>query len=393
MAPVNDAPVAVDDTAETNEDTAVEILDSALLANDTDVDLDTLTVTGVSNATGGTVVLDAGTITFTPAADFNGEAGFDYIITDGTTPDTGHVTVTVVAVNDAPVAVDDTASTNEDTAVEILDSALLANDTDVDLDTLSLTEVSNATGGTVALAAGTITFTPELNFNGTAGFDYTISDGTETDTAHVTVTVVAVNDAPVADDDSYTMDEDTVLNGTLTASDVDNTVLTFTGSGNTAHGVVVINTNGTFTYTPAADYFGEDSFEFTVSDGELSDTGTITITITDVPDNAAPVAGDDAYEMDEDTVLNIAAPGVLNNDTDADEDPITAVLVAGPTNGTLTLNADGSFTYTPAPNFFGTDTFTYVANDGTSDSNVATVTLTVVDMPETKYIYLPIILK
>jgi len=140
-------------------------------------------------------------------------------------------------------------------------------------------------------------------------------------------------------------------------------------------------------------YFQFSAIALTVSDGELSDTGTITITITDVPDNAAPVAVDDAYEMDEDTVLTINAPGVLNNDTDADGDTLTAVLVAGPTNGTLTLNADGSFTYTPAPNFFGTDTFTYVANDGTSDSNIATVTLTVADMPEPKYIYLPVILK
>ncbi|HQF62555.1 MAG TPA: Ig-like domain-containing protein, partial [Anaerolineaceae bacterium] len=390
---VNDAPVAVDDTASTNEDTPLDILDSALLDNDTDPDGDTLTLTEVSNPTNGTVALAAGTITFTPAADFNGTAGFDYTVSDGTLTDTGHVTITVIAVNDAPVAVDDTASTNEDTAATILDSALLDNDTDPDGDTLTLTEVSNPTNGAVVLDAGTITFTPAADFNGTAGFDYTVSDGTLTDTGHVTITVIAVNDAPVAEDDAFTMAEDTVLNDTLTASDVDSTVLTFSGSGDTAHGAVVINTDGTFTYTPAADYFGEDSFEFTVSDGELSDTGTITITITDVPDNAAPVAVDDAYEMDEDTVLTINAPGVLNNDTDADEDPITAVLVAGPTNGTLTLNADGSFTYTPAPNFFGTDTFTYVANDGTSDSNITTVTLTVVDMPETKYIYLPIILK
>ncbi len=105
------------------------------------------------------------------------------------------------------------------------------------------------------------------------------------------------------------------------------------------------------------------------------------------------MAVDNAYEMDEDTILNIEAPGVLNNDTDADGDTLTAMLVVGPTNGTLVLNADGSFTYTPSPNFFGTDAFTYKASDGTSDSNVATVTITVVDMPETKYIYLPIILK
>jgi len=393
VAAVNDAPVAVSDTATTNEDTAVEILDSTLLANDADVDLDTLLVTGVSNPIHGTVVLAAGTITFTPAANFNGNAGFDYTISDGAETDMAHVTITVAPVNDAPVAVDDTAATDEDTPVDIFVGTLLTNDIDVDGDTLSLTGVSNATGGTVALVAGIITFTPAANFNGEAGFDYTITDGAATATAHVVVTVDAVNDAPMAADDNFTMDEDTVLNDTLSATDVDGDDLTFSGSGDTAHGAVVINTDGTFTYTPDANYFGTDSFEFTVSDGELSDIGTITITITDIPDNAAPVAGDDAYEMDEDTVLNIAAPGVLNNDSDADEDPITAVLVTGPTHGILVLNADGSFTYTPAPDFFGTDSFTYVANDGTADSNVATVTLTVVDMPEIKTIRLPIILK
>ncbi|HQF63958.1 MAG TPA: cadherin-like domain-containing protein, partial [Anaerolineaceae bacterium] len=209
--------------------------------------------------------------------------------------------VDVTVQNVAPVAVDDTATTTEDTPVAILAVDLATNDTDANLDALTVTAVSNPTNGTVVLAAGTITFTPTADFNGTAGFDYTVSDGVLTDTGHVTVTVTAVNDAPVA---------------------VDN-----------------------------------------------------------------------AYEMDEDTILNIEAPGVLNNDTDADGDTLTAMLVVGPTNGTLVLNADGSFTYTPSPNFFGTDAFTYKASDGTSDSNVATVTITVVDMPEPKYIYLPVILK
>jgi len=92
---------------------------------------------------------------------------------------------------------------------------------------------------------------------------------------------------------------------------------------------------------------------------------------------APPVADDDAYSVDEDTVLTVAAPGVLDGDTDPDGDPLTAVLDSDPANGTLTLNPDGSFTYTPSTHFNGTDTFTYRANDGTSDSNVATVTITV----------------
>ncbi len=395
VVPVNDAPVAVGDTTSTDEDTPALILDSTLLANDTDVDLDTLTVTGVNNATNGTVALAAGTITFTPALNFQGTAGFDYIISDGTATDTGHVTVTVVAVNDPPVAVDDAASTDEDTPVDIFVGTLLANDIDFDGDTLTVTGVSNATNGTVTLAASIITFTPTADFNGEAGFDYTITDGTETDTGHVTITVDAVNDAPVAVDDAASTDEDTdaiIQSSTLLSNDTDadDDTLTLTAVSNPTNGTVGLDA-GTITFTPTADFNGTAGFDYTISDGTLTDTGHVTVTVISV--NDAPVAVDDAYEMDEDTVLTINAPGVLNNDTDADGDTLTAVLVAGPTNGTLTLNADGSFTYTPAPNFFGTDTFTYVANDGTSDSNIATVTLTVADMPEPKYIYLPVILK
>ncbi len=132
---------------------------------------------------------------------------------------------------------------------------------------------------------------------------------------------------------------------------------------------------------------------------KLRVSNTVDSHIVDVPvtmhvvANAAPVAVDDAYSMDEDMVLTQAAPGVLANDTDAETDPLTAVLVTGPAHGTLTLNADGSFTYTPDADWFGPDTFTYKANDGISDSNVATVTITVTDVPETKYIFLPVMFR
>lgn len=123
------------------------------------------------------------------------------------------------------------------------------------------------------------------------------------------------------------------------------------------------------------------------------DGAIVTVPVTmHVVTNAPPVAVDDAYSMDEDTVLTQAAPGVLANDTDAESDPLTAILVTGPAHGTLTLNANGSFTYTPDPDWFGDDTFTYKANDG-ADSNVATVTITINDVPETRYIFLPVVFR
>jgi VCBS repeat-containing protein len=121
---------------------------------------------------------------------------------------------------------------------------------------------------------------------------------------------------------------------------------------------------------------GIDTFTYLVNDGSLN-SNIATVTINVINTNRAPVAGDDAYSTSEDTPLNISLPGVLGNDTDADADPLSALRIAGPAHGTLTLNADGTFLYTPAANFNGTDSFTYLANDGSVDSNVATVTITV----------------
>ena len=140
--------------------------------------------------------------------------------------------------------------------------------------------------------------------------------------------------------------------------------------------------DGSFIYTPGAGFTGTESFNYTVRDSSgLTDTGRVTFTV--VP-NAAPVATGDAYSLDEDTILTIAAPGLLVNDSDANGDALSAILVDDVTNGSLTLNADGSFNYTPDPNFNGPDSFTYKTNDGLVDGNTVTVDLTVnpVDDPE-----------
>jgi len=140
-----------------------------------------------------------------------------------------------------------------------------------------------------------------------------------------------------------------------------------------AHGSVTLAGDGSFTYTPAPDFNGSDSFTYKASDGQL-DSNVATVTITVNPVNDAPVAGDDAAVTDEDAV---ATGNVLGNDSDVDGDPLAAVLVDGPAHGSVTLAGDGSFTYTPAPDFNGSDSFTYKASDGQADSNVATVTITV----------------
>ncbi|MBH02620.1 MAG: hemolysin, partial [Xanthomonadales bacterium] len=249
-----------------------------------------------------------GTLTFTPAANYNGPASFDYTVSDGDLTDTGTVNIDVTPVNDAPAAGDDSRTTEEDTPVTI---DVVANDTDVDGDNLSVTEVAGqaiAAGETIAVANGqvtlnndgTLTFTPAANYNGPASFDYTVSDGDLTDTGTVDIDVTAINNAPVANNDSANVAEDQSVTIDVVANDADVEgddlrVTQIAGrnvsAGDTAiveNGQVTLNDNGTLTFTPVANYNGPASFDYTVSDGDLTDTGTVDIDVTAV--NDAPVA-------------------------------------------------------------------------------------------------------
>src|SRR5213082_733336 len=231
---------------------------------------------------------------------------------------------------------------------------------------------------------GSLIYMPALNFNGIDTFTYKASDGqAQSGVATVTITVTPVNDAPVAaNDDSYTTPEDTQLTvsapGVLANdSDVDGDALSAVLVSNPTHGTLTLNGDGSFTYMPALNYNGVDSFTYKASDGQAQ-SGVATVTITVTPVNDAPVAAnDDNYTTPEDTQLTVIAPGVLANDSDVDGDPLSTLLVTKPSHGTLTLNSNGSFTYMPALNFNGIDTFTYRATDGQAQSGIATATITV----------------
>src|SRR5215813_3073723 len=258
VAAVNDAPVAGADSVSGTEDTPLVIAPATLLANDSDVDGDSLTITSVQGATHGTVALSNGNIVFTPAANYNGPASFTYTASDGhggTT--TGTVNVNVAAVNDAPVAGNDTVGATEDTPLVIAPATLLGNDSDADNDNLMITSVQGATHGSVALSNGNVVFTPAANYNGAASFTYTVSDGHGgTTTGTVNVNVAAVNDAPVANTDTVNATEDTPLvitPATLLGndSDADNDSLTITSVQGATHGSVALS-NGNVVFTPAA---------------------------------------------------------------------------------------------------------------------------------------------
>jgi cysteine-rich repeat protein len=374
---VDDPPVATDDVAATVEDTALPLTAAALVANDTDPEGGALSITAVGNATHGTVALVGTTVTFTPAVDYSGSASFDYTVSDGVGTDTGTVTITVTAAPDAPVAVDDVAAATEDQPATLVAATLAANDTDADGDALTVTAVGVPSGGAVALVGGTITFTPAPNLTGTAGFDYTVSDGARTDVGHVVVTVAAVPDAPVAGDDTATTAEDTPLaiaGATLTANDVDvdGPAATVTAVAAGSHGTVLL-TGTTITFTPEADYVGAAHFDYTVSDGALTDVGRVTVTVT--PVNDPPVAIDDSATTAEDTPLVLAAATLAANDTDVDGPGRTVVAVAAAQHGTVAL-AGGTVTFTPEANYEGPAAFDYTVSDG-SLVDVGTVAVAV----------------
>ncbi|MFD0980054.1 Ig-like domain-containing protein, partial [Tropicimonas aquimaris] len=281
----NTPPVASDDTASTSEDTPVTV---SVLDNDADADGDAVVVTGASDPANGSAEVNSdGTITYTPDAEFNGTDSFTYDVSDGNGGTaTATVEVTVNAVDDAPVASDDTGfSTPFNTALEINAADLLANDDDGDPEltqALSVTGVGAASGGTVGLDNGVITFTPTPGSTGAASFEYTMTDGSgESATATVSVSVGA-NTPPVASDDTASTSEDTAVTVSVLDNDgdADGDAVVVTGASDPANGSVEVNSDGTITYTPDAEFNGTDSFTYDVSDGNGgTDTATVEVTV------------------------------------------------------------------------------------------------------------------
>jgi uncharacterized repeat protein (TIGR01451 family) len=247
----------------------------------------------------------------------------------------------------------------------------------------------------------TLTVVLTVGGTATAGTDViddtaTVTGANETlintgDDSAFEATSIVTNQPPVANNDSYSINEDTALveatvgplgDGVLANdTDVDSDPLTAVLDTPTTNGVLVLNSDGSFTYTPTADYCGADSFTYHANDGTV-DSNIANVDIDVVCVNDAPVANNDSNSTNEDTALVDATvgplgDGVLANDTDVENNPLTAVLDTGPSNGTLVLGSDGAFTYTPDADYCGADSFTYHANDGALDSNIATVDIDV----------------
>ena len=364
------------------EDTTVT---GTLTATDNDGLSDGTVFSVSANATNGTASIDpaTGLWSYSPNADWNGSDSFTVTITD----DAGNSSTQVISVTVTPVVdiTNDSLTTNEDTAIS---ANVLTGTNGATADSFEgtpiLTSVTQGANGSVTfLADGTVTYTPNANFNGTDSFTYTITSGGVTETATVTVTVTAVNDpTSITGGTSGSGNEDTTLTGTLTATDSDGLSdgTVFSVSANATNGTASIDpATGLWSYTPTADWNGADSFTVTITDdaGNTS-TQVISVTVTPVVDLT-----NDSLTTNEDTAISANVLTGTNGAT-ADNFEGTPVLtsVTQGANGSVTFLADGTVTYTPNANFNGPDTFTYtITSGGVTETATVNVTVTAVNDP------------
>jgi VCBS repeat-containing protein len=406
----NDAPVGVADDAGNVGAHSTTGVTYNVITNDTDVDGETLSVGSITQGQQGTVINNGdGTLTYTPdATNYLVQElddveilydTFTYTVTDGTaTSGPVDVTVTITGANDAPVGMaDDFGNVGEDSTTGVTYN-VLTNDTDVDHETLWVGSITQGQHGTVTdIGDGTLTYIPNANDPLVQGlqtgqtlddiFTYTVFDGdATTGPVTVTVTITGANDAPTAANDSFSTNEDsTGVTRTLpTGSDVDGETLTYAIVANPTHGTIsnFNSVTGAYTFTPNGAQQGLDdgevqldSFDYRVNDG-TANSNTATVTLSIVGLNDAPTAANDSFTVSEDSA---GVTRTLPAGSDVDVETLSYAIVANPTKGTISNfnSSNGSYTYTPAANYDGADSFTYRVNDGNANSNTATVNITV----------------
>jgi VCBS repeat-containing protein len=389
---LNQAPGATPDEYEVDEDQTLTVSAAeGVLANDNDDD--PLTARLVTPPQHGELVSfdQDGGFVYVPQANFHGTDQFTYDADDGELASVETtVVISVRPVNDAPVVEDDAYEMDENAVLTVpVDTGLLANDSDVEGESLSAAVVTQPPNGSLAFNSdGSFEYTPDAGFSGTDSFTYAASDGQDSTEGLVTIRVNDTNTPPTGGVDTYMVDEDQVL--TVSAAegvlandqDAEGDPLTAILVEDPVGGTVTLNEDGSFEYIPDRDFHGLDGFAYRASDGGSTSAEILVgIIVNAVSD--PPLAVDDWLEVEQDAVLTRdAESGLLNNDTDADGDPITATLVDPADNGEIELNPDGSFTYTPDPGFNGLDSFTYTVSDGTHTSNLATVIIDVLEPGE-----------
>ncbi|HZO85899.1 MAG TPA: Ig-like domain-containing protein, partial [Verrucomicrobiae bacterium] len=357
----NAAPVANAQTLDTVEDVSVNVT-----LTGSDADGDALTYILVSNPSFGTLDGTVPNLTYIPAPNVSGTDNFTFKVNDGVLDsEVATITINVAAVNDAPVAFNQSVSTDEDTAV-----AIVLSGNDVEGTALTFTIIDPPVHGVLSGTAPNLVYTPVPNYSGSDQFAFTVNDGALTSpSATVTLTVRPVNSAPIAQPDSLSLDEDGVVDILLRGSDAEGSPLTFSIVTPPAHGVLT-GTPPAVRYVPSANYNGGDSFTFKVNDGTL-DSAPALVTIAIAAVNDAPVALDDSVALDEDSNADLVLRG-----NDVEGNPLTFSILTPPAHGALS-GTPPNVRYVPAGNYNGPDIFTFKANDGALDSAPATVSITV----------------
>ena len=354
---VNQAPVAQNVSATTNQNVATNVALSA-----TDVDSPTLTYSIKTQPLHGALSGNGANWVYTPATNYYGSDSFTYAVSDGQLSATATASITINHVNQAPVAQNVSATTNQNVATNITLSA-----TDIDSPTLTYSIKIQPLHGTLSGSGTTWVYTPATNYYGSDSFTYAVSDGQLSATATANITINHVNQAPVAQNVSATANENASVNIPLLASDIDSPTLTYSITTQPQHGTLS-GSGANWVYTPALNYYGSDTFTYSVSDGQLSATATANITVNHV--NQAPVA----QNVSATTNQNLATSITLHA-TDVDGDTLSYSVASQPSHGTLS-GTGAVLTYTPANNYYGLDSFSYTVSDG-SLTSTATVMLTV----------------
>jgi len=388
----NKAPMANLESVSVDEDVQ-GIFD--VIAGAFDADDDILSITNITNpANGNAAIITDGQgkqkISYTPNANFNGTDQIVYTISDGRGESvTKTLNIAINSLNDTPIANLENASVDEDSSVLI---DVLASASDADSDQLSIAGVYGVINGVATIVDGKILYTPNADYSGNASLGYTISDGNGgLVTKTLNITVNAVNDTPIVEISAAQTDEDTklVIDVLSSAFDADGDSLVLSLENNPTNGtasiidVTTTDSNGNqvttkqIEYNPSSNFNGSDSLVYSVSDGNGGIvTKTLNITVNSV--NDAPFAANDNVSLNEDNSVKIS---VLANDSDVEDssfDKNNIAIIAAALHGTVVLNDDLTFTYTPDSNYFGTDSFSYQIKDRNgASSNVANVYLDV----------------
>ncbi|WP_039977082.1 tandem-95 repeat protein [Vibrio jasicida] len=382
VLPINDAPVSGNLAYSVDEDNSITLSQEQLLAQASDVEGDALTASNLVVDGDATVTAnDDGSFTITPDANFNGDIDISFDINDGSDTIVATADLTVNPVNDLPQPEDQAFTVGEDGILTFTDADLLTGATDIEGDDLSVEGV-NYTGADGVLTDngdGSYSFAPNENFNGDVNFTFDVSDGTDTVTANIDVTVTPENDPPVAGSTSYTVHEDnsiTISDEQLLAnsSDVEGDVAVDSVSYSGTDGVFQDNGDGTYTFSPNENFTGDVSLDVVVVDEDGAvDTTTAGITVLEV--NDPPIAGTTSYTIDEDDVITISAEQLLANSSDIEgEVALDSVSYSG-SEGIFTDNGDGTFSFAPNQNFNGEVNLDVVVvdEDGATDSTTANI--------------------